>query len=350
MSARIYSAMAITALLLAATSVPTAQADESAPVTIKFATLAPEGTVWVKSMREADRIVQERSGGRVKFKVFAGGVSGDEKDMVRKMRLGQLSAAGITGIGLAEILPSIHVLDLPFMFASNEEVDYVLDKVQKSFEQRFLDKGFVLLGFTEAGFVHFFSNIEIKSQQDFANPAVKAWSWEGDLLSEELYRAFGVNPVPLALPDVLTQLQTGMINTTYAPPAGAVALQWHSRLKYVSGIPLAWGSGGVVVSNAIWNKLTPELQAIVREEAGKLCVKLRTLTREDNRNALVALQGQGMTVIAPPSKEQLADYLKTALDVRQKLVGKLYSQQELDEVLSARDAFRAQQGAATAAS
>jgi TRAP-type C4-dicarboxylate transport system substrate-binding protein len=162
--------------------------------------------------------LREKSGGTLRFKIYPGGVSGDEKETIRKMRLGQLQATGVTGSGLADVVPDVHVLDVPFLFKSGEEVDYVLEKVYPEFQKKFEEKGFRLLGFTEAGFVYFYSQYPIAAPGDLRGGDIKAWLWEGDVLNQGMFDTYQIPSVPLALPDVLSALQTGMINTVFGPP------------------------------------------------------------------------------------------------------------------------------------
>jgi TRAP-type transport system periplasmic protein len=302
------------------------------PVIIKFATLAPEGTVWTKAIQRADQQLRDKTGGTLRFKIYAGGVSGDEKEMVRKMRLGQLQACGVTGSGLADVVPEVHVLDLPFLFDSPGEVDYVLEKVFPDFQKRFEAKGFHLLGFTEAGFSHFYSQLPLASPADFRSPNVKAWLWEGDVLNQVVFETYQIPSVPLALPDVLQGLQTGMINTVLGPPAAAVALQWHTKAKYMTPIDASWVVGGTLMTDKAWQTLTPEQQTVLAETAASLSKDLLELTRADNRKAFEAMQKLGIEVTRKPTDEEMAEFKRLAQEARKKLVGTLYPQELLDRV------------------
>ncbi len=213
---------------------------------IKFATLAPEGSTWMKVMRQLDAELYERTGGDLGFKIYAGGVSGDEKDVLRKIRIGQLHAGGFTGVGMGEILPEVRVLDLPFLFFNYDEVDHVIGKMEETFARRFLERGFILLGWAEVGFVHFFSKSPIHTQDDLK--AHKVWMWQGDPLAQAYFRALGVPPIPLAITDVLTSLQTDLIDTVYACPLCVIALQWHTKVSYMWALPMADATGAVLMS------------------------------------------------------------------------------------------------------
>jgi TRAP-type C4-dicarboxylate transport system substrate-binding protein len=178
---------------------------------IKFATLAPDGSTWMKAMKLFTDEASAKTAGRVKFKIYAGGVSGDEKDVVRKIRLGQLQAGGFTGVGIGEIAPEARLLDTPFLFKNSKEIDYVYKTMDGDFRKIFESRGYVLLGWAEVGIVNVFSNSPITKPEDMRN--VKIWLWEGDPIAEAMFAALKVRPIPLSVTDVMTSLQTGMINS-----------------------------------------------------------------------------------------------------------------------------------------
>jgi TRAP-type C4-dicarboxylate transport system substrate-binding protein len=317
---------------MAAALCTTAWADET---TIKFATLAPEGSVWMKALRRGGTELKDRSGGSVLLKYYPGGVSGDEVDVVRKMRLGQLHAAGMTGVGLSEILPEFHVLELPLLFRDGTEVDFVLEKTFEMFAERFAEKGFRLLGLTETGFVHFFSRVPIQALEDFKRPELKPWIWDQDHLHDVLFADLGMHPMPLGVPDVLASLQTGMINNVNAPPAAAVALQWHTKVTSMTADTFWWTSGGIVMTEKAWNELDAAQQATTAEVLGSTARELRALARTDNEKAFEALKARGIEVPPPLSAEDRKRLEEIAARVRTSLVGKIYSAQTLDAVESA---------------
>ena len=228
---------------------------------IKFATLAPEGTIWMKEMRALASDIKAATGGAVRFKFYPGGVSGDEKDVIRKIRIGQLHGAGFTGVGLGEILPEVRVFDIPFLFESDEQVDKVYNQLSEYFVQKYDKKGYVLLGWVPVGWVHIFSKRKIESVSDLVKS--KPWVWEGDLLVQETYRAMNVNPVPLAITDVLMSLQTGIINSVYGSSQGVLALQWFTRVKHMTALRMGHATGGVLISKRKFKNLSSEHQKIL---------------------------------------------------------------------------------------
>jgi len=199
----------------------------------KVAILAPEGTTWHKTIVAWGDELNKKTSGRIKLKLYAGGVLGDEKDVIRKMRIGQVHAAGFTGLGLGLINPNVRVLELPMLVSNYKEADALASALQPKLEKGFGKKGFALLGWVETGFINIFStNKPIRSIKDMER--LKMWAWEGDQLVEEMYKVFKIVPTPLPLTDVLTSLQTNLLNAVYAPPLATIALQWFTQTKYIA--------------------------------------------------------------------------------------------------------------------
>jgi TRAP-type transport system periplasmic protein len=301
----------------------------AAPCEVKFAFLAPEGSAWHNVLKEFDNSIRTKSGGRIKLKIYAGGVAGDEEDVIRKLRIGQMHAAGFTGLGLGKIVPSVRVKELPFLLENYDQVDKVNAALTPKFEQMFDQKGFVYLGNAEAGFVYIMSNKPIRNLADAKGQ--KFWMWAGDPLAEALFDQFGLAKTPLALPDVLTSLQTGLINAVYAPPLGAVALQWFTRTKYMTNVKFTNSTGGMVVTKQYFTSLPADLQNILKTEAAKSNAKLIKITRIDNQKSIEAMKRAGIQLVEvnPAEKEK---FVTQARQVWQNLVGKLYSQDLLNQV------------------
>lgn len=315
--------------------VPSAKAQQ---YTIKFATVAPEGSTWMNVMKEYDAAVRKESGGRLGFKFYAGGIAGDEKDVLRKIRIGQYQAAGFTGVGMGEIAPEERILDTPFLFHDTSEINYIYDKFTPQFSQAFEKGGFVFLGWAEVGFVYVFTQKPIYSVQDMKD--VKAWMWEGDPIAEVSFKVLHLAPIPLSVMDVNSALQTGMINCVYSPPLAVIALQWFTKVKYMLDVPLANSSGAALVSKRYFDTLPPDLQQILLKNGQIYMKKLTELSRLDNIKAIKTMQQQGITITHPRSKSELAYYYQTGEEARQMLVGKLYSADLLHRIESALAEFR----------
>jgi TRAP-type C4-dicarboxylate transport system substrate-binding protein len=304
---------------------------------IKFATLAPEGSTWLKVMEEMNADIIEATGGEVSFKIYPGGIQGDEKDVLRKIRLGQLHSAGFTGVGLGEILSEARILDSPMLFRTNEEVDYITALLYEDFSKRFEDEGYVLLGWTEVGFVYVYGNSPILSLKDLKG--TKMWMWEGDPIAEATFNSLGVSPIPLSITDVLTSLQTNLIEAVYTSPLACVTLQWYTRVKYMMDYPLADAAGAVLVSKKMFDKLPENYQQILREKGKEHMQKLVELSRQDNEESIELMKKNGIQVVEVP-QENLAEFIKAGSEARIKLVGKLYKQELLDKVEKALAEFR----------
>jgi TRAP-type C4-dicarboxylate transport system substrate-binding protein len=296
---------------------------------IKFATLAPEGSTWMKTMHEFDKELRAKTEGRVGFKFYAGGVQGDEKDVVRKMRVGQLAAAGVTGVGLGEVAPEVRVMDAPLLFRDAAEVDAVLKKYDKELRSAIEAKGFVPLGWAEVGFVYLFTAAPVHAPTDLKS--AKMWVWEGDPIAEAAFKAFGVSPIPLSVTDVMSSLETGLINGVYGSPMAVVALQWFSKEKYVYSLPLADASGAVLVTKKAFEGLSEADRKVLLEVGKTYMDKLTRLAREENKKALEAVQKQGLKLTSPDPSE-ITKYEEMGRQARRGLVGRMYSAELLDRV------------------
>src|SRR5215471_18731598 len=241
------------------------------PVMIKFATLAPEGTPWMNIMEEMSQEVQEKSGGKVAFRFYAGGVAGDERDVLRKIRINQLHGGAFSGFGLGEVLPEIRVLELPLLFRNGEEADHVATALFEHFATAFAQKNFVLLALNDAGAVYVFSKDPIRTKADMAHS--KIWSWQGDPLPQAIFKAYGIVPVSLPLPNVLPSLQSGLIDACYGTPLTVLALQWFTKVKYRTSLAITNVIGALLLSEALWQQLSADQQTLVRETVRKYNAK-----------------------------------------------------------------------------
>lgn len=307
------------ALALALTLAAPAAAQTTA---IKVATLAPDGSTWMKVLNELSKDLEKESGGKLKFKFYAGGVSGDEKDVVKKIRINQLHGAGFTGVGLGEIAPEVRLLDAPWLFRSRGELEAVRTKLDKELRAALDKGGFVLLGWTDLGSVYIFSKNRVAAPADMKKE--KMWVWEGDPIAISAYKALGVSPVPLSVVDVMQSLQTGMINAVYGPPLGVVALQWHSKVKHIYPVPIAESTGAVLVSKKFFDGLPKDQQKLVLELSAKHLKNLNAQTNAENDKALEALQKQGLELAGEPGADVRRKYEELGAAARKELAGKMF--------------------------
>ncbi|MFH0990312.1 MAG: TRAP transporter substrate-binding protein DctP [bacterium] len=297
--------------------------------TIKFATVAPEGSTWMNVMKEYDAAIRKESGGRLGFRIYAGGVQGDEKNILRKIKVGQLHSGGFTGVGMGEIAPNVRILDSPFLVRNEEEIDLLYKEFGKEFEQSFEEGGYVLLGWAEVGFVYVFTNTQVKTTADLRG--MKMWTWEGDPVAETAFRTLGINPIPLSITDVMTSLQTGLIDAFYTTPYVAIALQWFARAKYMVDVPLANAAGSVLISKKYYDQMPKDLQDILMKNGRLYISKLTQLSRRDNKEAMKELKKRGLIFLAVSEKD-LQEYIQVGNKSRRALVGKLYSEEFLNRI------------------
>ena len=269
--------------------------------TLKFATLAPAGTTWMKEMKAGAERVKQRTSSRVKLKFYPGGVMGNDQSVHRKIKIGQLHGGAFTQVGMAQVYPGIQVLGLPMLFRSFEEVDYVRERVDAVLKREMEAAGFVLLGISEGGFARILSKLPM--QDLVALRSSKIWLPEGDEVGLAAFRGLGISPISLPMADVFTGLQTGLIETVPVNPTAAIAFQWHSSMAYMTDIPLNLLIGLLVIRKSVFDKLSTEDQAVLREEMGAVFKRLDELNRVDNEAAKAALQQQGITFVMPKPDE-----------------------------------------------
>ncbi|HWP94401.1 MAG TPA: TRAP transporter substrate-binding protein DctP [Gammaproteobacteria bacterium] len=269
--------------------------------TFKIATLAPDGSAWMEQMRAGAREIEMRSAGRVKFKFYPGGVMGNDQSVMRKIRIGQLHGAAFTGGGISDVYPDAQIYGLPFLFRDTGEVDYVREHLDGTFERGLEEAGFVSFGIADGGFAHVMSSVPVRSLDDLKGQ--KAWVPEGDRVSYAVMEAINVSPVTLPLTDVLTGLQTGLITVVASSPLGAIAFQWHTRIRYVTDVPLAYLYGIFAIDRRSFLRLSAADQAVMREVMAGVFRRLNAINRADNQRAREALVKQGVVFVTPPEGE-----------------------------------------------
>jgi TRAP-type C4-dicarboxylate transport system substrate-binding protein len=329
-----FTVLAALAFVASAASRP-ARADN---VELRIATLAPSGSPWMEVLDKAAAETKDKTSGRVTLKYFEGGQQGDERDFVRKIKLGQLDGAAVTSIGLAMIDESIRVLELPMMFNSPEEVDYVADKMWPHFQDKFAKKGFLLQDRGEVGWIYFLSKNQIQSLNDLKGQ--KLWMWGDDQLVSAMFKKMSLNGVPLGVPEVDAALTSGKIDTCYGSPVAAVALQWYSKIKFMTSMPMSFAIGATVVSLDSLKKISADDTKIVADIAKANAKKLRKVIRKANEDAKSTMTRKGITIVQTPTA-MIDEFTKQSHDAWNDLVGKIYSKEELDLVLKYRDEYRA---------
>ena len=298
-------------------------------VVIKLATLAPEGSSWIETFNAINAEIKQKTDGQVRCKFYAGGVLGDEKDMLRKMHIGQIHAAGLTSAGLSAIFNEMDVFQIPFLFKSHEEVDYVLTQMDGFYRKGFDDNQYVLLGWSEGGFVHLMSTQPVATLADLRK--LKVWTWEDAPMTRIIFDEANVSAIPLTVPDVLVGLQTGLVDVVYAPPSGAISLQWFTKIRYITDVNLIYLIGAVVIKKKVFNKITPTHQKIIIDVWQRHMSQLKQTIRSENQEAMQVMVKQGIKIIVP-TENQVTEFKDVSAKAIQRLEGETFSQKVLDEV------------------
>lgn len=269
--------------------------------TLKIATVTPEGSQWMKEMRASAREIKERTDGRVEIKYYGGGVMGNDAKVLGRIRIGALQGGAFTPSALSSIYPDLNLYGLPMIFDSEEEAAYVRERFDARIEEGLEEAGFVNFGFAAGGFAVVMSNTPVTSLDDLNGKRV--WVPEGDLISYASMEALSLSPVTLPLTDVLTGLQTGLIDIVAISPIGALVLQWHTKVDYMTELPLAYTLGFMAVQKKAFDKLSAEDQAIVREVMERTYDQFDEVNLVDNRGARDALVNAGIEPVEFDSEE-----------------------------------------------
>ena len=331
-------ALASLVTLLLAALVMTPRTAAAQPSVVKLATLVPEGSVWDKALRDMGAEWSSSTQGRVSLRVYPGGVAGDEPDVVRKMRIGQLQAAAITTAGLASIDPSFNVFNVPMFFTSYPELYATLAKLEPVLKQRLDAKGFVLLSWGHGGWVYFFTKHPVANVEGLRKS--KMFIWAGDDQMVNVWKQKGFNPVPLAATDIMTGLQTGMIDAYPTTPLLGLTLQWYRSTPNMVGMGMAPLVGGLVMSKAAWNKLPAADRAKVQAACDKMERRLEVEVPRQDTTAVAEMQKRGLKVNAVGAANA-AEFKKVAEEFATSLAGVRIPLDVLAMARKERDAFRA---------
>jgi TRAP-type C4-dicarboxylate transport system substrate-binding protein len=323
-------------LALAALLAALAPAAASAQVVIKLGTLAPQGSTWHELLKDMAQRWEQASNGQVKLRIYAGGTQGSEGDMVRKMGIGQLQAASITGVGMHDVVSEPQALSVPFLFDDQAQVACALQKLRPQLEQALAKRGLVPLQWSQIGAIDLFCS------RPFASPAAahdaKFWAWEGDPKSVDAFRAAGFHPVVLSSSDIVPSLQTGMIDCVPNVPLYVLTARLFDRAKFMLDVPWSYMIGATLVRKDAWEKvpadLRPKLLAIAAELGAKVDAEVKRL----NEDAVVAMQKQGLTVVKGDAAAWRAAMEKSWPIVR----GGVVPAEFFDQAKAARDQCRAE--------
>ena len=272
-----------------------AVAAQAGAVELKVASVAPDGSHWMQQMREGAELIRQRTDGRVTVKFYPGGVMGNDAQVLRKIRIGQLQGGAFTAGGLGERYASLNLYGIPFLFRSLEEVDHVRSGLDQQLIAGLEEAGFVSFGFIEGGFANLLSNEPVSSVDDIRRK--KVWVPDGDQISFLAMQALGLSPVVLPVTDVLTGLQTGLIEIAFASPVAALVLQWHTKVKYITDLPISYSMGIVAIERSAFGKLEPADQQVVRDVVTDVATRLDRAARTDNERANEVLLQSGLSSV-----------------------------------------------------
>jgi len=292
-------------------------AQPATAIVLKIATLSPDGSFWMKKMWAGAEEVARKTDRRVRFKFYPGGVMGDERAVMRKIRIGQLHGGAITSGGLSKFFSDNQIYNLPIKFNSFDEVDYVRNRMDTIIVNGHREGGFVTFGIAEGGFAYLMSKTPITTLDELRR--TKVWIPDEDAMSLETARAFGITPIPLSIAEVRTALQTGLIDTVTTSPIGAIALQWHTQINYLTDTPLIYLYAVLAIDRKAFDKISPQDQQIVNDVMRRVWKEIDRQNRQDNINAMQALRNQEIQFVKPADPEQL-EWKRTASVVPRRMI------------------------------
>jgi TRAP-type transport system periplasmic protein len=326
------------AVLLILLAAPASRAEQQ-PLTIKLATLAPEGTIFYDGLLKMANEWARLSSGKVQVKIYAGGIAGSEDDMVRKIRIGQLHAATISAIGMMQIDSSYAALQLPGMMSSYEELDYVRRQLAPQIEKRFADKGFVIANYCDLGHMYFFTAKKTGSIAELQKK--KICTFAGDQASKEIWAKAGFNAVDVPMSEMMTALQTGLIDGFMDTPVFALSLQIFAKAPNMINVSYGIAIGATIIQKSVWNKIEPELQKAFLKASQDLVAQSQAEVRSMDEKALAEMKKYGLhvTEVAPQDVKLWIDPMQNIYpEIREKLIPK----DIFDKTIELRNQYRGQ--------
>jgi TRAP-type C4-dicarboxylate transport system substrate-binding protein len=305
--------------------------------TIKLGTLAPEGSPWYNIIRDMAEAWEEGTGGEIQFRIYPGGVAGDDPDMVRKMRIGQLDAAILSGTGLYDIAPEVQALMMPMMLASYEEFDFVLTEIAPQLETILETNGFKVLNWGDAGWVNFFTQTQVVSPDDLR--PLRLFSWAGYDAYNEAWKDAGFQPVPLSATEIHTGLQSGLINAVSGTPIAALSFQWFALANHMTDINWAPLIGATVISTSKWRSIPEDLKPVLIQAAGDAGARIREETRRLSDDAVEVMKEHGLVVHHVPP-DIVTQWENVARSAYPKIVGDGVPASLVAQVERLRDEYR----------
>ena len=269
---------------------------------------------------------------RIKIVTFAGGVVGDEPDMVRKVRLGQLQIIGVTVNGIRNMVPEMDAFQLPFLFKDENQVDFVRKKMRPIIDSLFMKHSYKLLMWVDNGFMNFYSKNPFHTPEELAQQ--KVWVWSGDPIPTEIFKSLGVSPIPTDVPSVLSSLQTGLLNAVYTSPLACVALQWCGEVKYATLIRMRYETAVIAMPLPLWQSLPGDLQQMMQKNFDQYSARFFKTVWKDHSASIEVMKENGITVVNL-SDEERAPFIQKTRPLWDQLADRFYPRWLLDEIQKA---------------
>ena len=305
-------------------------------LTLKFGTIAIEGSSWSNIFQEMNAELQTVSNDRLKFKFYYGR---DEADLLNMLNNKQLDAISITTVGLGKILSDIYIFGLPLLFSSYQELDYVREKLTPLYEKYFSDKGYTFLGWGDYGIIYLFSKTPIRTQTDLQKSRI--WVWALDPISRAFASASGREPTLLPLESVLPSLVNNEIQTVYNSPLACIVYQWYSEINFMTDLPLAMGVGGTILNRPKFLTLSELDKSLLIRISKTYHIRLIEKIRQDTEESLNILKNEGIKIVSMPPQEKMK-WGQIAVQVQNQFVGQLYDESLLNRLRDLINEFQSQ--------
>ena len=307
-------------------------------VVFRMAMLPPKGSPFTNAMEAFAHEVREESGGRVSFRLYPGGQMGDDLDYIMRMKIGTINGACLPGLGLGKIIPQARIMEMPFVFRDLDEAVHVRKGITPMIEKLLEDRGFVVLGWVDEGATYFFSYYPVLEVYDFRR--CRCWSRVSDPLAESLFEVLGLTPIPIAEPEVLASLQTGIVDTVYAGPTMLMQQHWFTKIRYVIDLPMNYPISAILLKKRSFDRLWPDLQVLIKQSMGRHLEAFNKMVPNENREgmeALLAMHGLQRIVFDDDGRRA---FESIGEEVRRRNLGHLWDEKILDASMSALQEYR----------
>jgi len=303
---------------------------------IKMATLAPEGTPWHALIAKMGERWSEETNGNVRLRIYPGGIVGDERDMIRKMRIGQIHGAAISAEGLSEVNPQYTYCFIPLFFQGYEDIDFIRNQIKDDLVSGAEENGVKVLTMVDVGWVYWFTKDPVITPDDLKSQ--KIWTWAGDYKTAKLWDEAGFNAIPLSVPDVHSSLQTGLVNAMAFPPLYVAANQYFGITSNM--LNMKWGilTAALVIDLKIWNRIKPKYQKIMQKVSDEIGLEYQLNNRKEEDDAVEVMKEYGLKV-NDLSPEQLSEWNMLVESMYPLIRGNIVQEEIFDRVIKLKDSM-----------